>query len=202
MSSGRTKLMGMLMRPKRSKLKGYEKQDPPKRWNIVRGDTVQVIDRKHPEFGKQGKVQVVIREKMRVIVENVNLAPKHIPADPVRGTKAETIMAARSIHYSNVNLVDPVSGFPTKIRYNYLEDGTKVRISKRSGAIIPKPQLWKQPQLTNLIASEDSDTTKAEDVWAETFEERPSKWEAMRQELVRTLEEKDKTAELGGDTRA
>ena len=83
-----------------------------------------------------------------------------------------------------------------------MEDGTKVRISKRSGAIIPKPQLWKQPQLTNLIASEDSDTTKAEDVWAETYEERPSKWEVMRQELLRTLEEKGKTMGRGDDASA
>ena len=39
----------------KSKLKGCQKQPLPKRWNIIRGDTVQVIDRKHPEFGKQGK---------------------------------------------------------------------------------------------------------------------------------------------------
>jgi large subunit ribosomal protein L24 len=143
-------------------------------------------------------VQVVIREKMRVIVENVNLAPRRIPADPMRGTKAETIMAERSIHYSNVNLVDPVTGFPTKITHSYLEDGTKVRISKRSGAIIPKPQVWKQPHMNNLIASEDSDTTNAADVWAVTYEGRTSKWEGMRQELLRTLET-DKGQKLGGD---
>lgn len=189
MSSGRAKLMDMLMRPNRSKLKGYQKQPPPKRWNIVRGDTVQVIDRKHPEFGKQGRVQVVIREKMRVIVENVNLAPRRIPADPMKGSKAETVMMERSIHYSNLNLVDPVTGFPTKITHSYLEDGTKVRISKRSGAIIPKPQVWKQPQICNLIESEDSDTTNATDVWAMTYEGRTSKWEGMREELLRTLEE-------------
>mmetsp|Transcript_34120 Transcript_34120/g.82505 ORF Transcript_34120/g.82505 Transcript_34120/m.82505 type:complete len:203 (+) Transcript_34120:115-723(+) len=193
MSSGRVKLMNMLMRPNRSKLKGYQKQPPPKRWNIVRGDTVQVIDRKSSEYGKQGKVQVVIREKMRVIVEGVNLAPRRIKGDPQRGTKDETIMTETSIHYSNVNLVDPVTGFPTKITYTYLEDGKKVRVSKRSGAIIPKPEVWKQAQMNNLIASEDSDTIKDEDVWAVTYEERPSKWEDMRTELLRTLDENGKT---------
>ena len=40
---------------------------------------------------------------------------------------------------SNVNLVDPTTNQPTKIRYGFLEDGTSVRISKKSGAIIPKP---------------------------------------------------------------
>jgi len=43
------------------------------------------------------------------------------------------------IHVSNVMLVDPSSQRPTKIRYGFLEDGSKVRISKRSGSIIPKP---------------------------------------------------------------
>mmetsp|Transcript_22791 Transcript_22791/g.37023 ORF Transcript_22791/g.37023 Transcript_22791/m.37023 type:complete len:197 (-) Transcript_22791:120-710(-) len=187
MSSGRVKLMNMLMRPNRSKLKGYQKQPPPKRWNIVRGDTVQIIDRKHPEFGKQGTVQVVIRDKMRVIVENVNLGPKRIKADPERGVKGETIMQERSIHYSNVNLVDPVTGFPTKVSYSYLEDGTKVRISKRSGAIIPKPDGWKS-KMRSSIASEDSDTLKDEDVWAVTYEEKTSKWEDM----LAALEEEEK----------
>mmetsp|Transcript_27376 Transcript_27376/g.49355 ORF Transcript_27376/g.49355 Transcript_27376/m.49355 type:complete len:198 (-) Transcript_27376:291-884(-) len=188
MSSGRVKLMNMLMRPNRSKLKGYQKQPPPKRWNIVRGDTVQVIDRKHPEYGKQGTVQVVIREKMRVIVENVNVCPKRIKADPEKGVKGETIMQERSMHYSNVNLVDPVTGFPTKVTYSYLEDGTKVRISKRSGAMIPKPEVWKQ-KIRNFTPSEDSDTMKDEDVWSVTYEEPPSnKWEDM----LKALEEEEK----------
>lgn len=185
-SAARVKLMNMLTRPNRSKLKGYQKE-APKRWNIVSGDTVQVIDRKHPEYGKQGMVQVVIREKMRVIVENLNLGTRQIKADPQKGIKGEIVIKERSMHYSNVNLVDPVTGFPTKVTYSYLEDGTKVRISKRSGAIIPKPDLWKKKRL-NLISSEDSDTMKDDDVWGVTYEERPSKWEDM----LRALEDDER----------
>ena len=40
---------------------------------------------------------------------------------------------------SNVALVDPQINKPTKIKYGFLEDGTKVRVSKKSGAIIAKP---------------------------------------------------------------
>ena len=43
------------------------------------------------------------------------------------------------IHYSNVNLVDPETQRRCKIKYGYLADGTKVRVSKKSGMIIPKP---------------------------------------------------------------
>merc|ERR1711976_971206 len=44
------------------------------------------------------------------------------------------------IHYSNVNLVDPETGVGTKTRFAYLADGTKVRISRDTGTIIPKPE--------------------------------------------------------------
>ena len=54
-------------------------------------------------------------------------------------TKGSTMMIPASVHYSNVNLIDPTSGLPTRVGKGYLDDGTKVRISKRSGAIIPKP---------------------------------------------------------------
>lgn len=185
--------MNALMRPNRSKLKGYQKQPPPRRWNIVRGDTVQVIDRNHPEYGKQGVVSAVIREKMRVVIENVNLGPRRIKPDKERGVKGETIMTERSLHYSNVNLVDPVTGFPTKVTYSYLEDGTKVRVSKRSGAIIPKPDVWKDKR-RNMLGSEESDTTRDEDVWGITYEERASKWEDM----LRELEERESRL-LAGD---
>ena len=45
----------------------------------------------------------------------------------------------RPLHVSNVALIDPEYETPTRIKYGYLEDGTKVRISKKSGSIIPKP---------------------------------------------------------------
>ncbi|KAL7480996.1 hypothetical protein ACHAW6_006670 [Cyclotella cf. meneghiniana] len=187
--SGRVKLMNILMRQKASKLKPSHR-DNPRRWNIVRGDTVQVIQRNHPEYGKQGTVSAVLRDQNRVIVENLNLGPKRIKGDPERGIKGQTVMAERSIHYSNVNLVDPVTGFPTKVTYSFLEDGTKVRISKRSGAIIPKPDILKQKPVRNLIASEDSDTMNEDDVWGVTYTKKVSKWVDMRNELLRTLEEK------------
>ncbi len=44
------------------------------------------------------------------------------------------------IHVSNVNLQDPETGKGTKVKYGFLEDGLKVRISKKSGSLIPKPE--------------------------------------------------------------
>jgi large subunit ribosomal protein L24 len=185
------------MRQKRSKLKPTTLHIP-KRWNIVRGDTVQVIDRKHPEYKKQGTVLAVLRDKNRVIVQDLNLGPKRIKGDAEKGIKGQTIMVERSIHYSNVNLVDPVTGFPTKISYSFLDDGTKVRISKRSGAIIPKPDILKQMSVKSSITSEDSDTLEEADVWGRSYEEKVSKWENLRMELLKTLEERGVDVESGG----
>ena len=133
----------------------------------------------------------VMRDRMRVVVEGVNIAPRRLKGDAERGVKGQTIMKERSIHYSNVNLVDPVTGFPTKVTYSFLEDGTKVRISKRSGAIIPKPDILTQRPPRNLVSSKDSDTIDDREVWEATYDaDRPSKWAAMREELLKTLEEK------------
>jgi large subunit ribosomal protein L24 len=195
MSNGRQKLMKILLQERPAKKPGYLKTGPPRRWNILAGDTVQVIDRRHPEHGKQGKVMEVIKEKLRVIVEGINVQEEEVEADPARGIQAHTAMKEFPIHYSNVNLVDPVTGFPTRITYSWL-NGKKVRISKRSGAIIPRPKIYEPPVST--IPSEDSDTLNEADVWAVTYEERPSKWEDMLMELKRTMEEKG--GKLGDDT--
>ena len=79
---------------------------------------------------------------------------------------------------------------PPLYQRSFLEDGTKVRISKKSGAIIPKPRYQKMGN--NILASEDSDTTKDEDVWATTYVEKTSKWKDMTDELLKTLEENGK----------
>mmetsp|Transcript_827 Transcript_827/g.1269 ORF Transcript_827/g.1269 Transcript_827/m.1269 type:complete len:174 (+) Transcript_827:170-691(+) len=136
-------------------------------WNIVRGDKIQVIGR-HPESGKQGIVQKVIRKQDRVIIEGVNMAPRRVSGNPELGVKGTTVMKERSIHYSNVNLVDPLTNKPTRVFKKILEDGTKVRVSKKSGAIIPKPETLKVRQTANAIVTK-SDTLDKE-VWEITYE--------------------------------
>jgi large subunit ribosomal protein L24 len=140
-----------------------------KRWNIVRGDRVQVIG-DHPEKGKQGKVLTVLRKQDRVIVEGINVATKYIKGDPERNIPGRSVQQERSLPYHAVNLVDPVTNLPTRISYSFLEDGTKVRIAKKSGAVIPKPDILRFR--TNPVRSHvtDSDTI-AEDVWAITLED-------------------------------
>ena len=169
----RIKLMKQLMKSGQPKLKQLKPQireaQKKTKWNILRGDTVQVIERKHPEYGKQGVVMEVDRKKDRVIVEGLNLGPKRIKGDPERGLKGKTIQKERSMHYSNVNLVDPVTGYPTRVFRKYLDDGTKVRVSKKSGAIIPRPDILTVRRRPLSAVVTESDTTSDEDVWEVTY---------------------------------
>mmetsp|Transcript_3108 Transcript_3108/g.4377 ORF Transcript_3108/g.4377 Transcript_3108/m.4377 type:complete len:178 (-) Transcript_3108:125-658(-) len=172
--ASRMKITRELMKSGNQKLKQFKPQileaQKKTKWNILRGDTVQVTSRIHPEYGKQGVVREVLRSKDRVIVEGVNIAPRRIKGDPDKGTKGKTIQTERTIHYSNVNLVDPVTGRPTRVTRKYLDDGTKVRVSKKSGAIIPRPDilaLRRRPVDTTTVT--ESDTTGDEDVWEITY---------------------------------
>ena len=113
---------------------------PILRWRIGKGDIVQVNSGK--DKGKIGEVLKVDRKKNRVTVEGVNIKLKRkldqSAEDGESQRGIETIQ--HGIRYSNVNLVDPETGVGTKTRFAYLADGTKVRISRDTGTIIPKPE--------------------------------------------------------------
>lgn len=138
------------------------------KWNILRGDTVQIIQKSHPEYGKQGIVKTVDRKRDRVIVEGLNKSIQQLRAKPDLGMPGKQLVKERSMHYSNVNLIDPVTGLPTRITRKYLEDGTKVRVAKRSGAIIPRPEILLERRRPKKMNVTESDTLE-EDVWEETY---------------------------------
>jgi large subunit ribosomal protein L24 len=102
---------------------------------IKKGDRVFVISGK--DKGKVGEVIRVIPDEGRVVVHGVNLRVKHQAQTQSRG---KTIPAGKfefeaPIHISNVMLVDPKDGKPTRIRMER-KDGKAVRISKRTGTPI------------------------------------------------------------------
>ena len=96
---------------------------------IKQGDTVIVIAGKNK--GKTGKVMRVLEKSEQVKVEGVNMRTRHIrktPSSPGRKVEFEG-----PIHASNVMLLDPKSGKPTRVGYRMLENGKKQRVAKRSG---------------------------------------------------------------------
>jgi len=98
---------------------------------IKTGDKVQVITGK--EKGKQGTVLKAIPRENRVIVEGLNIAKKH--TRPSMESEGGIVVTEAPIHVSNVQLVDPKSGEPTRVGFRF-EDGKKVRYAKKSGEAI------------------------------------------------------------------
>ena len=99
---------------------------------IKKGDLVQVITGSRKIRGMQGRVLKVLRKQNKVIVEKVNLVKRH--QKPRReGEVGGIIEKEAPIHISNVMLVDPKDGKPCRVGFKVLEDGRKVRYSKRTG---------------------------------------------------------------------
>ena len=103
---------------------------------VVRGDQVMVV--RGDDKGKRGEVIRVFPKKGRVTVKGVNIVKKHRKARTADEQSGIIEMEA-PIHVSNVMLIDPKSGEPTRTRMRLDEDGTKERISVKSGDTIPKP---------------------------------------------------------------
>ena len=96
---------------------------------IRRGDTVMVITGK--EKGKRGEVQNVIPKDNRVVVRGVNIRTRH--ARPTQQNQEGLYTFEAPIHVSNVMLVDPDTGEPTRVGYRFTDSGEKIRVSKKSG---------------------------------------------------------------------
>jgi large subunit ribosomal protein L24 len=95
---------------------------------IKKGDEVIVIAGK--DKGASGRVIAVDPRRERVTVEGVNLIKRNTKADP-QGRGGGVITREAPLHVSNVMLAE--GGKPVRVGYKINEDGTKVRISRRSG---------------------------------------------------------------------
>jgi large subunit ribosomal protein L24 len=103
---------------------------------VVRGDQVVVV--RGDDKGKRGEVIRVFPKKGRVTVKGINIVKKHRKARSAEEQSGIIEMEA-PIHVSNVMLIDPKSGEPTRTKMRIDEDGTKERISVKSGDAVPKP---------------------------------------------------------------
>ena len=102
---------------------------------IRRDDTVRIITGK--DRGKTGRVLRVDPEKHKVFVEGANIVKRHIKPRTLRDTQRAQEMGGivemeGPIHISNVMLIDPDSGDPTRIAIRR-EGGKRVRVAKKSG---------------------------------------------------------------------
>jgi large subunit ribosomal protein L24 len=100
---------------------------------IKKGDSVKVISGK--DKGKTGKVLSVYPQDRKITVENVNMHTRFEKSKKA-GQPGNQIKFPARFPISKVMLLDSNSGFPTRIGYKILENGTKQRIAKASGKAI------------------------------------------------------------------
>ncbi len=100
---------------------------------IKKGDTVLVV--KGKDKGKIGKVKAVQRDRMRILVEGVNIVKRHLRIR--RDNQPSGIVEMEApISIANVRLICPNCGEPTRVGFKFLEDNRKVRYCKKCGEVI------------------------------------------------------------------
>lgn len=101
---------------------------------VRQGDDVIVITGKYK--GKKGKIIKIFPDENKAIVSGINIVRKATKASQV--SDGGMIAKELPIHISNIAHIDPKSGEHTKVGFRILEDGSKVRVAKKSGEIIGK----------------------------------------------------------------
>lgn len=101
---------------------------------IRKGDTVTVVTGR--DRGRTGEVLRVVPAQRRVVVQGVNMVKRHTKPSPA--SPGGVIEKEATIDISNVALVDPGDGKPTRVGFRVLEDGRKVRYARRSGEVIDR----------------------------------------------------------------
>ena len=103
---------------------------------IRKNDNVVVTTGK--DRGKRGRVLKVVPADNRLVVEGVNFIKRHTKPNPAKNVKGGIVKREAALHASNVQLVCPECGKPTRIGRRVLGDGRKVRICRKCEGVVDK----------------------------------------------------------------
>jgi len=103
---------------------------------IRKNDNVVVITGK--DRGKRGRVLQLVPAKNRLIVEGVNIVKRHTRPNPRQNVKGGIVEREAPLHSSNVQIVCPECGAPTRIGKRLLGDGLKVRIFRKCDGVVDR----------------------------------------------------------------
>ena len=103
---------------------------------IRKNDNVVVITGK--DRGKRGRVLQLVPAKNRLIVEGVNVVKRHTRPNPRQNVKGGVVEREAPLHASNVQLICPECGAPTRIGKSLLGDGRKVRICRKCDGVVDR----------------------------------------------------------------
>lgn len=118
-------------------MKAVKKQQKSFKPKVKKGDEVVIIAGK--DKGHQGSIKSVIHTKKgecKVVVDNANIAKKHVKPNPQQGVDGGIVDKETPLNISNVMLLNPTTGKGDKVGYKALEDGQKVRFFRSTGEIV------------------------------------------------------------------
>ncbi len=101
---------------------------------IKKSDQVLVITGK--DRGAKGRVLRVLPARQMAIVERINLVKRHTKQNPQKGIQGGILEKEAPVHLSNLMVLDPQTGKPTRIGRKRNPDGSGSRVAKKSGAVI------------------------------------------------------------------
>ena len=137
------------------------------RSRVKRGDQVVFIAGKefnrYDSAGKRqpfrGKVMAVDARTGKVKIEGAMIVKRHRKPMPQMNREGGIIEQEAWVNISNVALIDPETGKPTKVKYDF-QDGKKVRLAK-SGKVIPENALYKREKKKEIDDEETPSTAPA-----------------------------------------
>jgi large subunit ribosomal protein L24 len=103
---------------------------------IRKNDNVVVTTGK--DRGKRGRVVRLVPDKNRLVVEGVNIMKRHTKPNPQKNVKGGVVEREAPLHASNVQIVCPECGKPTRIGKKILDDGRKVRVCRKCEGVLDK----------------------------------------------------------------
>nr|XP_056708662.1 39S ribosomal protein L24, mitochondrial [Euleptes europaea] len=134
-------------------------------WKVFQGDTVQVLSGK--DAGKQGLVAQVIRQRNWVVLEGLNVHYRYVGKSPIYpGTY---VASEAPLMVNDVTLIDPTDRKPTEVEWRYTEEGERVRVSLRTGRIIPQPIVPREDGIVPEQWKDGPKDTSVEDALERTY---------------------------------
>jgi large subunit ribosomal protein L24 len=103
---------------------------------VRKNDNVVIVTGK--DRGKRGRVLQVLPARNRLVVEGANMVKRHTRPNPQRNIKGGIVEKEGSLHASNVQIVCPECGAPTRIGHQLLGDGRKVRVCRKCDGAVDK----------------------------------------------------------------
>ncbi|XP_076609912.1 large ribosomal subunit protein uL24m [Chaetodon auriga] len=134
-------------------------------WSVFKGDMVEIL--KGKDKGKQGKVIQVFRHRNWVILEGLNTHYRYIGKTEDYSGAYVASEAPLLVH--DVTLIDPSDRKPTEVEWKYTEQGERVRVSLRTGRIIPKPVVERRDGIIPEQWKDGPKDTSPEDALGKTY---------------------------------